>query len=206
LSKDDESDELLKNKRFSSTAFSTDLGGISSVIPYDKNDKFFVLKVESINPKRTKAFEEVRSEMLNIWIQEKSAQLKEQKVKDVLAALKNSEDINKVIAKYGINAPKSAVKLSKLDPQGSSIIRPLQDEVYKTAKGQFTISVQDSKGDYHFAKVIDSLPISDEQAKKYSNEIAASVSDSVGEEMMHQYILYLREKYKIKVYDEVINS
>jgi peptidyl-prolyl cis-trans isomerase D len=196
-------DAMTANQRFASSAFSTDNGNLSSVTPYQGNDKFFVLEVAKINAKTPKAFNDVKVEIAKIWEEKTRTQALEQKAKDVLAALKASQNVDEVANKQGITV-QNGIQISLLDASKSTLPQELKEEIFKLDVGKFTIPVADSKDSYVIAQLEKTIPLDNAKLQENRKLVELELVGSIGNEMMSQYLNYLHNKYKVVVYEDVI--
>lgn len=196
-------DTMTANQRFAAAAFSTDNNNLSSVTPYQGNDKFFVLEVAKINAKTPKVFSDVKAEIAKIWEERTSAQALEQKAKDVLAALKASQNTDDVATKQGVSV-QSGIQISLLDASKSTLPQELKEEIFKLDIGKFSIPVANNKESYVIAQLEKTIPLDDAKLQENRKLVELELVGSIGNEMMSQYLNYLHNKYNVVVYEDVI--
>ncbi len=195
-------DAVAANERFVSTAFGTDASTLSKVTPYKGNDKLFVLEVAKVTPKKPQAFSEVKDAVTKIWEEKTRAAFLTQRVKDAVSALNSNEKREDVISKFSLT--EENLQISLLKANEVKLPNELKEEIFKLEVGKYTIPVADSKDSYIIAKLEKTTPADMAKLQENRKTVELELIGSLGEEMMGQYLSYLRNKYKVAVYEDVI--
>lgn len=195
-------DAVAANERFASTAFGTDASTLSKVTPYKGNDKLFVLEVAKVTPKKPKAFSEVKDEVTKIWEEKTRSAFLAQRAKDAVSALNSSEKREDVISRFSLT--EENLQISLLKANEVKLPNELKEEIFKLEVGKYTIPVADSKDSYIIAKLEKTTQADTTKLQEYRKTVELELIGNLGEEMMGQYLSYLRNKYKVAVYEDVI--
>ncbi len=195
-------DLVTSNERFVSTAFGTDASTLSKVTPYKGNDKLFVLEVAKVIPKKPQAFSEVKDAVTKIWEEKTRAAFLAQRAKDAAAALNSNEKREDVISKFSLIEEDAQISLLKANE--IKLPNELKEEIFKLEIGRYTIPVADSNNSFIIAKLEKTTPADTTKLEENRKVAELELVGTLGEEMMSQYLSYLRSKYKVAVYEDVI--
>ncbi len=197
-------DPVASNERFTSTAFGTEATQLSKVTPYKGNDRLFVLEVSKVTPKKPKSFDQVKSDVTTMWEDKTRAIFLAQRAKDALLSLKSDEKREVVFSQYNIS--EDSAKLSLLTSKDVKLPNELKEEIFKLEIGKYTMPIAENKDTYIIAKLEGTTPPETSKLEENRKMVELELVGSLGEEMMGQYISYLRNKYKVTVYEDVIKS
>jgi len=191
------------DSRFATSAFTAEANTATSVTPYEGNNKFFALEVAKIQPKNPKNISDVKGDLLRIWIEAERANKAYKSSKDAVASIEKGVNESVVLKANSLVITNSDLKISQLDKKSDLDIQ-LRDAAFGLEVGQLSDPIRDNNGDFQFIKLLSITPLKDSEIATNTKAIEYELFNGVGEEMTQQYLSYLRSKYDIKIYEDVV--
>lgn len=194
--------------KFLDTGFKTDEKTESSVIS-SAGGVFYVLRVEKLEPEHLRPYEEVKSQVLSSW-----QQLERGKKLDELAAqmskdFEGTKEGGSLASKYHLKSlGKQVVKRGSRNVAGIALPPVLINEIFRRQLGEGTRAHAISGGTYIVAVVERAVPMGspekDQRLTSSLAEIRRSLAATAQSEIIDQYTTFLRNKYSVKVDDQVL--
>ncbi len=183
-------------------AFSQNTGENSSVID-DKKGNYYVVRVDSINQAHVEPFDDVKDKVITAWKKEKQAVRAKAEAEDIAKAIRDGKAYTSFASRKGV-----AVRLSKpisllgeidkdIPPQAlPSILKMKKDDV-------ITIPADTHQ---YVIKLADIVPVDPARPDNAYGKVVAEVSDKFMYEQIEEYSQFLRNRFPVKIYQDVLES
>lgn len=193
---------LLSSEIFASTAFSTQLKNLSSVIMANENE-FVVLRVDNIEEQRVQDFVNIQPQLLKLWQNQRKNSMSIEFANNLRASLKDNTTTQKDI----INREKNfTVKTTNIEINRINIPNipyDLVTEVFKLKRNEVSQVYKDQNDNYFIAKLI-GINFDDlSNVNKYKQKVNEGLIHINKEAILVEYIAHLKKRYEIKIYHTV---
>lgn len=174
-----------------------------------ENNTSYLVRVDTIIPSRAKALDEVRGAVLDAWQKEERSKRLAALAKEMAEALKQGKQPAALKLTSRSEGP-----FSRAGNEGdatSQLPEALITELFSVPVGQTTSAHATAEGDYVIGKVTKIIPANatlatDQQRADAKETIRSEVDGQLGNELMEQYLRYLRTKYPVTINDAVLQS
>ena len=197
----DKSKHKIKDKIFTDAyinkAIGMGAGDVSSI--EEVNGNLLVFKVTDLKEAKQKSFNEVKSDLINIWISNK----REDKTLEYISkikqdVIKSKTSLSEAAKKYGLRVSKISVKYG----DKSSVPMETINSIFNAKVGEINIKKESVSGVYRMY-VIDNVQFPEK--KNYTTE-ADILKRDLRVAMIEEYIYFLRKKYGFNVNENNLKS
>ncbi len=189
--------DLPKVKNFTVAIFATEQGEISDLLESDDGKTYAFVKVDNISEKRIKTIEEVK----DLVIEGLKTKKKAEKLVELSKKLKEDLDLGKTslqkfAAEYG-----TSVKQAEIKSRSKTFSPELTKDIMSVKKGGYSNLGMGAGGELIIAKVID-VSKAESPSEMTLFEYRSKVQEQISQEIMAQYLDYLKGKYNVTVYSK----
>jgi len=197
----DKSKHKVKDKIFTDAyinkAIGMGAGDVSSI--EEINGDLLVFKVTDLKEAKQKSFNEVKSDLINIWISNK----REDKTLEYISkikqdVIKSKTSLSEAVKKYGLRVSKISIKYG----DKSSVPMETINSIFNAKVGEINIKKESVSGVYRMY-VIDNVQFPEK--KNYTTE-ADILKRDLRVAMLEEYIYFLRKKYGFNVNENNLKS
>ncbi len=172
-------------------------GGASMLLSSADGTSYAVLRVDAVQPSRSRALDEVKGQVAKRWKEASRQQRRREKItelRDALAAEKTSPATVLMRAKaMNANAyPMPPVKRVAMDQ--SELPAAMLKELFGLKSHQLTKVHALADGAFGFAQLVDITPAAMEEI----DEVKTEFTSAWQEEVLGMYLAYLRQQYPVK--------
>lgn len=176
--------------------------GETSSIMEDKQSDYYVVRTDDISPSAVKPFDKAKTEIASEWKKYEQIKHAETEAQDIAKAIREGKSLSSFTGS-GISArvSKAISLLANEDPTVPESIIP---QMMKIKKGEvITASVPNKQFVIRLNKTAE-INVGDDKAAriKLESELPHDVSD----EIVEQYLQYLRQIYPVKIYQDVLDT
>jgi peptidyl-prolyl cis-trans isomerase D len=201
-------DSIPSYSNFVSTLFNTEEKN-QSAITMAQDGSHFVVQTDKIVPERIKSLAEVKPLVISAWKQQRASTLLREKA-DALAASMQKLKPQEAIEASGLNVSLQSIGTIARDATKSEKIKTplpvaLVEQLFALSRSEVTSAVPAENGGYIIGVVNEILPPQNEDVAKATTErdqLAESLRQQYQGELYLQYIRFLRDKYKVQVYED----
>jgi peptidyl-prolyl cis-trans isomerase D len=190
-------------QRLLETAFELNEGETAPVIEL-ADGGFATLRVDSVNPKSYKPFDEVKKELKATWIADQQAVLNNQRVTGVLRALNNNEVTLEQVAKEHGTAIKTYNLVRNQDPP-ADFGPPAKTKFFATGKGEYTgVTAKDGLIVGQVTSI--TLPDPSKVAEKDLEKTVATATQGTKDEFLMMFMKDMERRHKVVVNDKLLQT
>jgi peptidyl-prolyl cis-trans isomerase D len=196
--------------KFLENSFKTDEKAESSVTP-SKNGMFYVVRVESITPERTRPLDDVRNTVIASWQKmERNKHLLEL-ARDIAQKLAAGSTREATINKYNPQGSSSgAIKRTSRTAGDLAPPAELVADIFDHNPGQSTGIYPLKNGNYIIAIVKNIVPVvlseGDAKMRLKLTDVRNNLESTTQNELIQQYLHYLSKKYPITINQSVLQA
>ena len=201
--KDDNGKEVPKipKFRFLDEVFKEEEKNLTDLIETD-DDGFFIARVDKIIPEVIPSYEEAQEKIKNAWIEKQQKKKAQNIAKKTIKRIKNGESFQDIAKEMNLKT-KASKPFSRLDHSEAEIPTPLISKLFDLDKDDVTMY----KGDEGYiitqvTKIGSSGSFSEEDLEQVNLQIQKSIS----KDLITGYAEVLRKRYKIQIYDRLIDD
>lgn len=196
IKKDKENkDKIIQNNL--ETIFSLDKGEESNLINHGKS--LIIFLCNNIKESTPKAFNEVKSKLITEWTSKKKKEAAYKSLNDVIKSIKEDKSIEEAAASNGLKL--KTIKVSKKD---ETLEKKLKEAIFSSEKENKEYIIMGENKYYLFSVAKTIFPNKD--ITKLSEDEIKEVDQSFQESIANEQIEKLQRKYKLKVYNNVLDS
>lgn len=185
--------------RMLSTAFELAEGETSNLME-SSGGSYYALRVDSIQPERVRALDEIKGMVVASWKDEQKEKNLYQLASGIATTLAN-EDVANVAAKTGarLHRQQEISRDSSEFSDDKQIPSMMLGAIFSAEKGAATDAFALSDGSYAVAKVasISTLNSESEEGRKGMEQARENLRVLYGDEFFQQYMAYLRKKHGV---------
>jgi peptidyl-prolyl cis-trans isomerase D len=187
---------------FKNLATTTEEGKVSMVTPLAKQDQFIVVSVAKIDKAQPLPFDTLKDKVKAIWVEKTKKTKAQELANQIYGKLSQGAKMADVAKEFGLTA--ESVSLSYLNKESSLYPENLVREILYSKSGQ-VINPLASDENYYVAQVTgvekpQIVPLHS------GDKIAAELQQQLPNEILMQYMSYLRKKFGVEVNEKVIES
>jgi len=183
-------------KNFVEAVFATSDNQISDLLESDDGKKYALVKIDGVEEKRIKTLDEVKSAVADGW----KTGAKAKKLLELAEALQKGLNDGKTTLKDFADKNHLQIKTKegiKLKPE---FISPdFTAEIFHTEKNKYT-KLQTGLNNTLILAKIDKINIAAKPSDAAMFTYKSKVQEQVSQEIMTQYLDYLKGKYKVRIY------
>ena len=184
--------------------FDMDTGVPSSLTLLSDNESYIVLRVDNITLSRVKALDEVKGTAIGMRKKQDQEEELRKESAQIAKKLHSGEDIKALAKKLGLT-----LKV------GHEVERPLQSSAQTDVSGvpamlakelfslkntgETTASYRQRDGSFSIARLVSVEKLSPDDDKEDYNSIKSQLEDAMRNDIMEQYINYLRKEYPVSI-------
>ncbi len=182
---------------FISATFATELNSDSG-IRTTKDNKGFVLRVDSLKPLRIRAIDEVRGLVEQAWKEEKRDEMTKKIAEGIKEEAKDRSNFEQTAKKEGFNT-KNTPSI-KRDQAVSGLPRAFVEAMFANGKEGIVGPFPDNSGNY-IVGVVEKVikPEFDKADKDSLQVIKQNLEKEYREDLYEQYFNYLKSKYSVRL-------
>lgn len=189
--------------KFLDVAFKTQEKSESSLTS-SKGGEYYIVRVESITPERVLPLEQVKPRVVEGWKKEERAKLLAGMAKDIEAKFVDEKTRAEMISKHGLKG--SLSEPLKRDSENKSIPAGLLADIFERTPGKATGMYPQASGDYMIAVTKDIIPSKAMPPEKIQQNIRASLENSSKNELIEQYLDYLKTKHAVSIDQDALHA
>lgn len=191
-------------------AFRLDEKSESPLTPADEG-VYFIVRVEKVEPEHLRPLDEVRKDVVKGWEAEQRLKKLHSMADDIATQLQQAADAAKLAPTYGSLISTGKLTRTSAQMQNGKYLPPdMIDELFRLKPGKATKSYQFDGNNYAIAilRSVDANAKSADtnETKDQILEIRSSLSDTMKNELLQQYIMSLRARYDVQVNDTVLQD
>lgn len=165
---------------------------------------FAALRVDSINPKNYKPFDDVKKDLKAIWISDQQAVLNKQRASDALRALGADEKTLEQVAKETGAAVKT-FNLTRNEDPPADLSAPAKTKFFETGKGEYTVAA--TQDGYVVGQVSSvTLPEISKLSDKDLEKTVDTATQGSRDEFLMSFLGGLEKKYKVVVNHKLLQT
>jgi len=192
-----------QDERILRSVFSQKENEEGNLIDIDKDEGLAISIVTKIIPSRQMNFEEAKTQLkINVG-KNKKFQLAEKKANKIKDAI-NKTSIEQVSKKFNLDL-RGVSPFNRIQPDDSEIPLPLISVIFKSKIKEVLIHNK-GKDEILIAQVASIEDGYDKEKKKDIKDFSQRVEDDMSIDLLAQFSEILRQKYKISINDDVIDS
>lgn len=188
--------------------FNLDIGAHSALTLLSDNTSYAILRVDSINPKRIKALDEVKGIAIKMWKDNEKVKLLKDKATEIVTKIKSGEDFQAIVNKMNL---KVNTNQNIKRPDANAVLDGKNGEPVALARELFTLkkegdvtgSYRNATGNFIIARLKNVIKIDATSNKNDYTNIVAQLEEEVRNDIMTQYVNYLRNKYPVSIKEDV---
>lgn len=187
-------DDLPKIKGFIPAGFNTEEGEISELLESNSGDEYVLIRVDSIAPQRIKALDEVRPVVINSWKKDKKLEKLLETAENIKKDAEAGKSFKELKKQY-----KFEHKIFKSVDRGSNKLpTAIIDEAFNLKLNEITNVSKDENGNLILA-LVTKIKAPKEIDPYEVLETKDVIEQELFQEIMFQYLEYLKTKYKVKI-------
>ena len=185
-------------------AFNLDTGAHSALTLLSDNASYAIVRVDTISPKRVKALDEAKGSAIKMWKDQQKVKLLQEQAVGISSKIRAGEDVKalsgkmklKLVAAQNIKRP--AADSVQEGKNGEPVI--LVRELFNLKKaGDVTSAYRNATGDFVIAQLKSVTKTAPDSDKNGYKNIQAELEDEMRDDILVQYINYLRSIYPVSV-------
>lgn len=200
--KDDKGKEietLPQPARFLKTVAASAPGETSDVLETETGG-FFVLRLESVTPPRTRTFEEAKDNVLTAWLGEQQALKAQEQGERIKRNVKKGMAFATAAKGFNIVPFKSFTRSNFLDEE---VPGEIAQELFEAKKGE--VVAANLKEGYMVA-ILDDIEKADLTDDELLHEVQEGLISSLAQDLIRQYRLHLERLYPVTISDRAIDA
>ncbi|NDF13162.1 MAG: hypothetical protein EB060_10170 [Proteobacteria bacterium] len=188
-------------------SFKTDEGTQSQLTQTPDGKYTFIINVDKVQGERVRPLEEVKAKLIAQWKQNQRQLQETASAEKAAAAIAKGEDIHAVASKFG-GTVKTINDISRIKttPERTPLPLPMMMQVYSLPKGASTDAQTAPGGGFLIAKVTDVKQPENDKLTEDHFTIMGKLEDMYGKEVMEQFLVYLQDRYPVKVYGDKLGK
>jgi len=195
--------ELPSLDKFLAVAFKTNEKTESSLTS-SKGGESYILRVESITPEQVPPLEQIKTRIVDSWKKEQRAKTLADIAKTIelqFADEKTRADaVSKNNLKVSVSDPIKRTSENKTLPDG------LLADLFERTVGKNTGMYMQANGDYVVAVVKEIIPSKATPPESMRAKLHDSIENSMKNELMEQYLDYLKTKHTVTINEDVLET
>lgn len=199
LTKNGEKAELPALDQFLDTVFATD-EKTESPVKMSKGGIYYLVRVDSVIPERTRPLAEIKAQVIADWQREKRSQRLLTLSKTVQEKMADKAQRERAIAEYRLDIATITVKRD-----AAALSAALLADIFMLKPGDATGVYPNDKGNYVLAVVKEILPVSARDGKAMDT-LNAQLKANMQEELYVQYLNALAEDYPVTINQDLLQS
>ena len=187
--------------RFLDEVFKEKEKNLTDLIETD-DDGFFIARVDKIIPGVIPSYEEAQEKIKNAWIKEQQEKKAQNIAKKTIKRIKNGESFQDIAQEMNLKT-KASKPFSRLDHSEAEIPTPLISKLFDLDKGDVTMY----KGDEgYIITQVTKIGSSDSFSEEDLEQVNLQIQKSISKDLITGYAEVLRKRYKIQIYDRLIDD
>jgi peptidyl-prolyl cis-trans isomerase D len=184
-------------KDFIPAVFATEQGEISDLLESDNGDTYAFVKVDEINDRRIKSFDEVKT----LVTEGIKTQKRAEKLIEITKSLKSELDSGKqTLEDFAAKNVVAVKQKNNIGFQNRDYSPEFTADIFNTPVGKYTNLNRSTNGSIIIAKVTH-INSSEKPDQLTLYKYKAKIQEQISQEIMAQYLDYLKkEKYNVSVY------
>lgn len=189
-----EPEELPDGSVILKDAFAQNVGDTSPVED-DKKGNYYIVSTDNITPSGVRPFEAAKDRVVAAWKAHEQALKAEAEAGKIAKALRDGKAASAFDSDEGVTSRTSA-PLSQLDDTDAGLPQDLRAQVFKIKKGEVATATEGDK--QIVARLAGIVNVDAVKADPRKNRIAGEIKKSEGNELLDQYLEYLRTIFPVK--------
>ena len=183
---------ILQNKRFLNTVFSSAEGMTSNVVSSIPDNESFVVKVEKVEPEYVIVFDQIKTQLTDIW----KSEMQEKMAMELMMQARSKIDQGEKFQDIKIKAINKSLSINTNKEFNFETLI----EIFNTPVRQVTRIFNNGNNEKFFAKIVSVQKPSAAKLKKVVAQEASRLNN-LQEVILYDYFMHLQKLYPVQVYD-----
>ena len=187
------------------TAFATQPGAELRLNETTKGG-YFVLRVDGVTPPTLKPLEQVKSEVVAAWKEDRRDEASAAKAAKALEKANAGASLEDLAKQFGGELKRTAPVLRNGQDGGPDLSPPLLVALFTLGQGQATTGVTGAKDGHVVARVAEIKPADPAADPGTVERLRKSLTDAFGVDLLEQFNQQLEKRYPVKIDEKALES